>query len=724
MTDRVRLLVVDDEELDRDILVRQLEPLGYEVAVAVSAVDALEIIGRETFDLLLLDAQMPEMSGIEMLRVIRRSFSASQLPVIMVTSENDGDGIAEVLDLGASDYLSKPIDLPVALARIRAQTARRLAERALADSEERYALAGRGSKDGLWDWKVNTGEVFYSPRWNELLGFGTEASVSTLDRWLDRVHADDLDCVKAEMAAHISGDAAQFESEHRVRHQNGHLRWVVARGIAVRDNDGRAVRIAGSFTDVTESKVADAITGLPNRVLFMDRLARLIEHARREAGFRFALLFLDLDRFKNVNDSLGHEAGDRLLVHTAARLEQCVRATDTIVRLPGDPPAALEGPTVARMGGDEFAILLSGMQHANDAVRVAERIATALAEPLEIDGQDVYLSVSVGIALSATGYEQPVDMLRDADIALYQAKASGRACHAVFDRSMREQVVERLRLETDLRRALDRNEFVVYYQPIVSLTTGKIAGVEALLRWQHPDRGLVAPGEFIPLAEETGIIVPLGLWVFRDVCRQIQAWARLAPPPFTVAVNVSVRQLAQVDLPERLAEIAREYGVATSMLEIEITESAMMANPDETQALVCRLRSLGFRLSIDDFGTGYSSLAYLQRFTVDRLKIDRSFLAHDAGADSKDGIVQTIIGLAGHLNMEVVAEGVETLEQLTQLADLKCGFGQGYYFRTPGEADTIGRLLVSGGVTGPRLVAGSLGLVEGAVEPLRVRRRA
>jgi diguanylate cyclase (GGDEF)-like protein len=481
-----------------------------------------------------------------------------------------------------------------------------------------------------------------------------------------------------------------------MRLADGQYRWMLARGMAVRDGSGRPVRMAGSLTDITAGKVADALTGLPNRVLFMDRLERLVEYARRCPEFHFAVLFLDLDRFKNVNDSLGHQAGDELLIQAARRLEECLRASDTIARV--EKSASVAGHTVARMGGDEFAILLGGLEHQSDAVIVANRIRSVLEGAFELFGQDVRTSASIGIALGEAGYDCAADVLRDADTALYAAKAGGRGQCTVFDHAMRTQAVERLQLETDLRRALEQHEFRVHYQPIVSPPSGLVTGVEALVRWHHPQRGLLTAADFITVAEETGLVVPLGAFVFEEVCRQLQHWRNSAPniPAFTVAVNLSARQLSVPDLPELLADIARRYDVPTSLLEIELTEQAILTSIEGAEALVGRLRSLGFRVSLDDFGTGYSSLAYLQRLPVDRLKLDRSSLHQwSAQSESTDGIIRTVVALARHLNSDVVAEGVETLEQLDRLREMQCDCAQGFYFSKAVKPDPLNRLLLA-----------------------------
>jgi diguanylate cyclase (GGDEF)-like protein len=470
-------------------------------------------------------------------------------------------------------------------------------------------------------------------------------------------------------------------------HTADERRWFSVR--ATRFQGSNRVRVVVAHEDITQRKMAeeqllhdafhDALTDLPNRALFMDRLRRAILRANRQENYRFAVLFLDLDGFKVVNDSLGHATGDQLLIAIGRRLELGMRRGDTLTRL----------------GGDEFAILADDIHDVNDAILLAERVRNDLKAPFNLGRHEVFATASIGIALGSKDYERPEDLLRDADTAMYRAKAQGKEHHVVFDTAMHTSVVERLRLETDLRRAIERCEFQVHYQPIVALRTGRIAGFEALLRWDHPERGPIAPSVFIPLVEETGLILPLGLWVLRAACRQLHAWQERAPElsELRMSVNLSSKQLAQPDLTEQIDQILEETGVAPGDLKLEITESVIMEHPQSAAEVLQRLKDRGIRLSLDDFGTGYSSLSYLHRFPFDTLKVDRSFVSRLDVEDGDPVIVRTIVNLAHNLGMHVIAEGVETEGQVERLRDMGCQYAQGYYFSRPVNGDSAGALL-------------------------------
>jgi len=565
-------------------------------------------------------------------------------------------------------------------------TERQQAEAALRESEERYALAERGANDGLWDWHLSGNTVYYSPRWKAMLGYDEKGIGTTLKEWTDRVHPADRDQLESRITTHANGQNAHLECEYRIRHKDGSYRWVLCRGLAVRDGNGKAYRMAGSQTDITARKSAeeqlihdafhDALTALPNRALFMDRLDHVIASARRHPSYLYAVLFLDLDRFKVVNDSLGHTVGDSLLVEVGRRLKSCLR--------PGD--------TVARLGGDEFAILLESISDASDAEDVTRRIETALAEPFRIQTQEIYTTQSIGIAIKSDRYEWPEQILRDADIAMYEAKANGRARHEFFDSAMHASVIDRLQLEADLRVAVEHHDgFVLHYQPIMDLQDHRLTGFEALIRWNHASRGVIYPLEFIPLAEETGMIVPLSDWILGEACRQLKTWQTKFPsaPPLTMSVNVSSRVLLQPDFAESVSSRLRAEGIEPGTLALEVTESVIMEQTDMVLDTMTRLQQMGIRIHIDDFGTGYSSLSYLHNFPVDALKIDRSFIAKMTTANENQEIVKTIIALAQNLNLKVIAEGVELNHQLAAVSGLACQYGQGFIFSRPLPPETL-----------------------------------
>ena len=431
--------------------------------------------------------------------------------------------------------------------------------------------------------------------------------------------------------------------------------------------------------ELKEAALVDKLTGLPNRALLNDRLNQLIRSAHRDPAHRFALLFLDFDRFKVVNDSLGHEIGDLLLVSIAERLRKATRSNDSIC-LPGAPLAL----TAARLGGDEFIVLLDQLRDFHDAARVTERLLQVLSEPYHLKGHVVHTSASIGITTSAPNYTNAEDMIRDADTAMYRAKAAGKARYVVFDQKMHEDAVRRLSLETDLRQAIDRTEFMLQYQPIISLRDGSITSFEALIRWKHPLRGMISPGEFIPLAEEIGAIIPIGFWVLGEACRQLADWRqRLRCPSLAISVNLSRKQLAAPDLTEQTQKILAQYGLSPSDLILEITESAIMEEAERSMRALEALRSLGIQLHMDDFGSGYSSLGCLHRFPLTGLKIDRAFIQNVGERRDYSAVVNAIVTLARNLGIRLVAEGVETVEQLHMLLSMGCDQVQGYHFARP-----------------------------------------
>ncbi len=546
-----------------------------------------------------------------------------------------------------------------------------LVEKRLRESELRYALAARGANDGLWDWNIETGEMQLSERCRVIAAV-TDDPIP-VEVWLERIHAEDRARVENEVRRHLRGETSSFECEYRIKLGGGSLRWVLCRGAAVRDAAGNATRFAGSLTDISRRKKSEAqivfeatrdhLTALPNRTTFHDRVDHAIALNHRNHIYDFAVLFIDLDRFKLVNDSLGHAAGDALLCEVAARIRRSVRPADM----------------VARLGGDEFTVLLENISGPHDATQAAERILMELRAPFPVAGQEIYPSASIGIAISTSGYESANELVRDADTAMYRAKAKRRDRYEVFDAEMHVEAVGRMQIEMELRRALTTDELFVVYQPIVAMSSGRVRAFEALLRWLHPRRGIVMPGEFISVAEETGLIVPIGERVLDMVCEQLATWSH----DVSVTVNLSPRQLSDPNFLRGIEYALERHAVDARRLRFEITESVVMEDAEAAMEIFASIRELGARLCIDDFGTGYSSLSYLLDLPIDMLKIDRSFIGNMHRDKRSDEMVKTIITLAHKLDLEVVAEGVETVNHVRRLTALGCDYGQGFIYGKP-----------------------------------------
>jgi diguanylate cyclase (GGDEF)-like protein/PAS domain S-box-containing protein len=562
------------------------------------------------------------------------------------------------------------------------------AEREIAASEERYALAAQGAHDGLWDWDLRRGALYLSPRWKEIVGCADGEIGSDPAGWFDRIHPDDRARVDADLFRRGQGAGGLFESEHRVRHSDGGWRWVLVRGVWVTDSRGAIVRMAGSQTDISQRKhfeeqllhdaLHDSLTGLPNRALFLDRLERAIAHTHRHPERQFAVIFLDLDRFKVINDRVGHLAADRVLQEVAGRLLRCLRA----------------GDSVGRLGGDEFALLLEDTD--NPAV-AAQRVQHELQAPFEVAGQQLLVTASLGIAISSTGFSRPVDVLRDADAAMYRAKARGRARVEIADAELHAHSLSQLELESQLREAVENGELRLHFQPIVVMESRELVGFEALLRWQHPGRGLIGPEEFIPLAEQTGMIMPVGGWALREGCRQMREWRGAYPEAHRLwlSVNLSSRQFLHPQLVQEIHGVLAETGFPPDRLRLEITESVIMDDPATVTQVLQRLRESGIRMALDDFGTGYSSLAYLHRLPLDTLKIDRSFVHQMHTDPALQAVIQTVISLSDSLRLDTVAEGVETDEDARALHRMGCRLGQGFLFSRPLPPADAGRILAA-----------------------------
>ena len=692
----VRVLIVDDDSDDVVItqgLLRQIEGTVYEADSAQTLAEVEARLETEVHDAYLVDYRLGTHTGFDVAHAILMRLPHA--PVIMLTGTDDRSVDVRAAELGVSDYLVKGHLDAVTLERsLRYSIKHQRALRALADSEERYALALAGANDGLWDWDLRSNTLYLSPRYRAMLGYSVNDLGNSPFDWLALVHPEDRPGVEAAVRDHVEARTEHYEAEYRMRAADGSYRWMLSRAQAVRGADGRALRLAGSQTDVSDRKAAelrlqhdalhDSLTGLPNRVLFQDRLEHLVRRGRRHAATS-AVLFLDLDRFKIVNDSLGHLVGDGLLVAVADRLSAALRPADT----------------VARLGGDEFTILLEDLVDHAEAEAVADRVLESLQEPFPIADQDIYLSASIGIAMIPPGATTE-EVIRDADAAMYRAKSEGRNRHALFDSTLHEAALARLDIETRLRRGLGEggDGLRVAYQPIARVADGRLQGFEALARWRDPDGRAMTPDQFIPVAEETGMIATLGRLVLREACRQLAEWRarHAAAAHLTMAVNISGRQLLEPAFVEVVSEALADSRIEPHALRLEITETAASADAAAVREALEELHAqTGVRAHLDDFGTGAASLTALRGFPGDTLKIDRSFvdsMSTDPGALQ---IVRAVISLAHELGMKVVAEGVESEWQLDLLRELRCEFAQGFLLARPLDAAAAGRLL-SGGV--------------------------
>lgn len=684
------LLIVDDEALNLDMLSRRLRRSGFCVDTASSGHEALLKIADQDFDLILLDQMMPELSGSETLSAIRLTHSSEALPVIMVTAVAESEKIADALEHGANDYITKPVDFCVALARIRGALARRAVERELRRSEERYALAARASRDGLWDWDLSRDVIFYSPRWQEMMAVTLEDPMGAPEIWFSRVVAANRSAIRDAVQQHLENNQDVLHLSYRVQRDDGMIRWMSCRGVVTRDVFGQAIRFAGSQSDVTEERTRDGLTGLANRTRLLGELESLLEQ-RNAGSVGYAVMFLDLDGFKAINDSLGHIAGDGLLQQIANRLDAAAK----------EGASCFPGITVlaARMGGDEFAVLLSGrFLIADEARLIAESVQAAVALPFLLSERTLHCAFSVGVALGEASHQFPEDVLRDADVAMYASKLRGRSEVVLFSPRMHQAMVDRLHLENDLRNALLKDEFFLVYQPIVDLLTGLISGVEALIRWKHPVRGVIDPDSFIPAAEKTGIIVDIGHWVLRHACKQVLDWQRTHGTQrlLELSVNISPSEFKQRDLVQHVRSILEETGFPPAMLHLEVTEGVIFEDLESAKVILSDLKTLGIGLDLDDFGAGHCSLSYLRDLPFDCLKIDRGFTSKLNSLDPHPAeIIRTILQLAASLKLDVVAEGIETAPHKLQLQEMGCSFGQGYFFSRPILPVDLGQLLAA-----------------------------
>ncbi len=692
--EQIRVLLIEDDPGDADLLQEILDQ-DKDNPFVIDWVDrlqhGLQQLSQREFDLILSDLSLPDSHGSE--TFIKLSAAATHLPIVVLSGSSDEKIAVQALQEGAQDYLVKgEFDHKLIVRALSYAIERKQVQLALRQSEERYSLAAQGANDGLWDWDLESDKVYYSSRWKEMLGYADNEIGEAISEWFQRVHPNDIETLKEDLANHLDGKSSHLENEHRLRHKDGSYRWLLCRGIAVRGEKNKSKRIAGSQTDITRRRFAeerlrheamhDSLTGLPNRAFLIRQLNQALINTRQDGRRNFALLFLDLDRFKVINDSLGHLVGDQLLIEVSRRLKLCLRTGDIL----------------ARFGGDEFVILLHTVSGLHDAQDVANRIQKKLALPFHLADQKLFTSVSIGIALNNREYREAVDLLRDADTAMYQAKYEGKARHAVFDTGQFEVVYDRWNLETDLRQAVEQNEFVVYYQPLISLETKEITGAEALLRWEHPKHGLLTPSRFIPLAEETGLILPISEWMLWVACRQLQSWHDLGFQSLRIAVNVSARQFRDQNLAQLVENVLRTTMIPPHSLELEITEIKSIENNVHAIGVLNQLKEMGVRISIDDFGLD-TSLHSLNDLPLDSIKIDQSFIRDMTKEDvNKVAIIRAIIAMGHSLNLNVIAEGIESEEQLFLLHRQRCNEIQGFLYSQPVPPDMITKLLKNQGL--------------------------
>lgn len=673
------LILIVDPVPAASVVEPVLTAAGYQVESIQHGAGLLNRIAAAPPDLVLLDAAMDDPDAFAACRRLRDSVLGACLPIVIAGPARDRDPAQRAYDAGASEFITRPLDADSLIYRLRFLLRNHKEHARLADSERRNALAVRSAGLGIWEWDIEGDVAYFSPEWCRILGLHPQRVRKHIDEWFERVHPDDSHTLHAALNEHLAGDTERFEAEHRIRTRFGPYIWILARGQCLRDERQTPVRMAGSVLDISERKRAenqlvhdalhDGLTGLPNRKLFLDRVSHSLRIRERRPDYRFAVCFIDLDRFKAINDNFGHMVGDALLVEISRAIESGLRHSDTL----------------ARLGGDEFVVLFDDIDVDTGYLTLVERVQERLSQPIVVQDREFTVTASIGVALSDEDYEQAADVLRDADTAMYRAKSKGRATYEVFTHSLQAKVSEVMRIETELRHALARDQLRVFFQPIVDLRNERLTGFEALIRWQHPDQGLLEPHRFLTSAEESGVIVAIGRWLLENACRQMRNWqernARLSD--VYVTVNLSSREFARPDLADSVRTALQRSGLPAACLKLEIAEAALISNPDRARNRLNELKDIGVELSIDDFGTGFSSFGYLYRYPFNTLKIDRSFVHHLTERGKARGIIRAMVEMAHNLGMQVVAEGGETPETLAVLKELGCEFAQGFLYSRP-----------------------------------------
>ena len=671
-----RILVVEDETIVSLDLQNSLKILGYKVVGAASnGPEAIAKAESTRPDLVLMDIILKgDMDGVQTAEAIHARLN---VPVIFLTACADETTLQRAKVTEPFGYMIKPFEERELHSHIEIALYKHRMERQLRESEERYSLATQGSNDGLWDWDIQDKRVYFSPRWKSMLGY-TDSTFGTspLD-WFNKIHPADREQVEKRIAQHLNGASSHFESEYRILDAKSEYRWVLCRGQARRDEKGSAHRIAGSQTDITDRKVYNPLTGLPNRILFIDRLEHAMKRAKPQTK-AFGVAVVEIGDVKTIASSLGHVCADRLICEIARKIQGCLAANDT----------------VAHFGNDDFVLLLEEATDGKSAAIAASRLQRELEKPFQVDSQPVYISPHTGITICTSEYIHPEELVRDAYAAMQRAKAEENGRFEIFDRKMRSSAIARLKLEADLRSALENGQFRIHYQPIVCLKTGGLAGLEALVRWQRMGE-LLHPKDFLSTAESTDLLIPLENWVLRESCMQTARWKLGDGAPLTVNVNLCPKHYSDPNLVNEVREALQRSGLAPQRLRLEITEGALMNNAESVLKTLSNIRAMNVQLHMDDFGTGYSSLSYLNRFPINSLKIDQSFVGRLGLCEETWKIVQAMVHLGKNLEMELIAEGIENIMQLRMLQTLKCDYGQGYYFAKPMEPEDVESLIAS-----------------------------
>ena len=690
-------IVASHDPVTRALVREVLSGLGFSLRELTSVREIEELPPDARPHLAVLDTTMPGLEIGPACSALRGDPGGERVRVLALIGREEPDAIGQALDGGVTDFAVMPQSAPILAQRVRHMLRAGAILDELRKSETTLETAQRLARLGNWEWDVVSGEIHWSSEARRLLGSPPELPRPSFREFMSRVHPEDAPLFRRSLDVAMRGEGL-FSVDHRIVLEDGSVRWVHCQAEVTRDAQGAPVRLSGAIQDITERKRAesqirylafyDALTGLPNRLHFNDQLAKALALARRSQRL-VALMFLDLDNFKRINDTAGHSVGDRLLRAAAARLKEIVRSSDTVARRSSTEGAG----TVARVGGDEFLVLLPDISRAEDTARVACRFLDSFRAPFQIDQNEVFTSTSIGICIFPQDGADPEELLKNADAALYHAKDSGRNNFQFYDPSLNDAAFRHLSLESSLRRAVERDELLIHYQPQVRARDGRLVGVEALVRWNHPDLGLVFPSQFIRLAEETGLIRSIDEWVLREACLQNMKWQEAGLPAVRVAVNLSGSQFHQKDLVARVDAALGASRLDPRFVELEITESVLMESAAETVEVLNQLKIRGFRIAVDDFGTGYSSLSYLKRFGADVLKIDRSFVRDIATNPDDAAIVAAIITLAETLKMDAIAEGVENALQRSCLHEQGCDLMQGYLFGKPVPAEEIERLL-------------------------------